>query len=82
MTNKTLYILLAVCVAALFYMKRGWESIDFSNLNTQNFSVFMMIVLIILLGLVFLSPFITGKKLAFKEGRVDKKKIFGGKDIT
>jgi hypothetical protein len=80
--GKIIYILLAICVAALIYLRKGWESIDWQNLTSENLMVFALFIIVIIIGLIFLSPYIEGKKLAFREGKIDKKKIYGGKDIT
>jgi uncharacterized membrane protein YphA (DoxX/SURF4 family) len=76
------YILLAICVAALIYLKKGWESIDIANLTMENIIVLALFVIVIAIGLIFLSPYFKAKKLAFREGKPDKSKIYGGKDIT
>jgi hypothetical protein len=80
--GKYLYIALAICVAALVYLKKGWESVDWQNLTPENLIVFLLFVLLIIIGLIFISPYVKGKKLAFREGKPDKGKIYGGKDIT
>jgi hypothetical protein len=80
--GKYLYIALAICVAALVYLKKGWESIDLQNVTPENVIVFLLLILLIIIGLIFISPYVKGKKLAFREGKPDKGKIYGGKDIT
>ena len=80
--GKTLYVLLAICVAALIYLKKGWESIDMANLTIENGIVLALIIVILAIGALFISPYLKGKKLAFREGKPDKGKIYGGKDIT
>ena len=80
--GKFLYIALAVCVAALIYLKKGWESIDIQNVTPENVMVLAFFIAIIAIGLIFISPYLKGKKLAFREGKPDKSKIYGGKDIT
>lgn len=80
--GKILYIALAICVVALIYLKRGWESIDLANLTIENVIVLALIVVVLLLGAMFISPYLKARKLAFREGKVDKKKLYGGKDIT
>jgi len=80
--GKTLYILLAICVAALIYLKKGWESVDLANLTMENGIVLTLIIVILFIGALFISPYLKAKKLAFREGKPDKSKIYGGKDIT
>ena len=80
--GKTLYILLAICVAALIYLKKGWESIDLANITIENIIVLALIIVILAIGALFVSPYLKARKLAFKEGKPDKGKIYGGKDIT
>ena len=80
--GKTLYIALAICVAALIYLKKGWESIDLQNVTPENAMVLFLLMVLIIIGLIFISPYLKGKKLAFREGKPDKGKIYGGKDIT
>ncbi len=80
--GKTAYILLAICVAALIYLKKGWESIDLANLTIENAIVLALIIVVIVIGALFVSPYLKAKKLAFREGKPDKGKIYGGKDIT
>ena len=80
--GKYLYIALAICVAALIYLKKGWESIDLQNVTPENVIVLLLFIVLIIIGLIFLSPYLKGKKLAFREGKPDKGKIYGGKDIT
>jgi hypothetical protein len=80
--GKYLYIALAICVAALVYLKKGWESIDLQNVTPENTIVFFLFILLIIIGLIFISPYLKGKKLAFREGKPDKGKLYGGKDIT
>ncbi len=80
--SRTLYIALAACVAALIYLKKGWESIDIQNVTPENVIVLLLLIVLIIIGLIFLSPYLKGKKLAFREGKPDKGKIYGGKDIT
>lgn len=79
---KVLYIALAICVAALVYLRKGWESIDIQNVTPENVMVLFLFILLIIIGLIFISPYMKGKKLAFREGKVKKEKIYGGKDIT
>ncbi len=79
---KVLYIALAICVAALVYLRKGWESIDIQNVTPENVMVLFLFILLIIIGLIFISPYMKGKKLAFCEGKVKKEKIYGGKDIT
>jgi len=80
--GKYLYIALAICVAALVYLKKGWESIDLQNVTPENVIVLAFFIALIAIGLIFISPYLKGKKLAFREGKPDKGKIYGGKDIT
>ena len=80
--RKYLYIALAICVAALIYLKKGWESIDLQNVTPENVIVLLLLILLIMIGLIFISPYLKGKKLAFREGKVEKGKLYGGKDIT
>jgi len=80
--GKYLYIALAICVAALIYLKKGWESIDMANITIENGIVLILIVIILFIGALFISPYLKAKKLAFREGKPDKGKIYGGKDIT
>jgi hypothetical protein len=80
--GRTLYILLAICVAALIYLKKGWESIDLANITVENGIVLALIIVVIVIGAIFLSPYLKARKLAFREGKPDKEKLYGGKDIT
>jgi ABC-type Fe3+-siderophore transport system permease subunit len=80
--SRTPYIALAICVAALIYLKKGWESIDIQNVTPENVIVLLLLIVLVIIGLIFLSPYLKGKKLAFREGKPDKGKIYGGKDIT
>jgi len=79
---RALYVALAICVAALIYLKKGWESIDLQNVTPENVIVLALFVALIIIGLIFISPYVKGKKLAFREGKPNKGKIYGGKDIT
>ncbi len=80
--GKIVYILLAICLAALIYLKRGWESIDLANITMENIIVLALIMVVIVIGALFVSPYLKGKKLAFREGKPDKDRLYGGKDIT
>jgi hypothetical protein len=80
--GKILYVLLAICVIALIYLKKGWENVDWQNLTIENAIVFLLFILLVIIGLIFISPYVKRKKLAFREGKPDKGKIYGGKDIT
>ena len=80
--GKVLYVLLAICVALLIYLKKGWEAIDWANLTVENAIVFILFLVLIIIGAIFLSPYLEGKKLPFKEKRVDEKRLYGGKDLT
>jgi hypothetical protein len=79
--KKILYVLLAFCLAALIYMKKSWENIDFQNLTLEGAVILALIAVLIIIGVIFVSPYLH-IKLPFQEGWLNKKKIYGGKDIT
>jgi len=56
--------------------------VDWQNLTIENAIVFLLFILLVIIGLIFISPYVKRKKLAFREGKPDKGKIYGGKDIT
>ena len=78
---RILYVLLAVCVAALIYLKGWWESMDLSNLTAENLVALALIAAIVLMALIFISPYLGKKRLPFLEGKVDSRKLYGGNEI-
>jgi cell division protein FtsW (lipid II flippase) len=73
--------LLVVCVAALVYLRRGWEYIDLGSPTLENIIVLALFIVMFLIGAIFLSPYFRERKRAFQEANIDKKKLFGGKDL-
>jgi len=78
--GKILYALLAICIALLVYLRGGWE-MDFSNMSLESAIVLVLIIAVLAIGAIFLSPYLNVRKLAFREGTIDRKKLFGGKDV-
>jgi NADH:ubiquinone oxidoreductase subunit H len=78
---RVLYALLAVCVAALIYLKGWWESMDLANLTPENIIALALVIAIVVLVLIFISPYLGKKRLPFLEGKVDSRKIYGGNEI-
>ena len=78
---RILYVLLAVCVAALIYLKGWWERMDLSNLTAENLVALALIAAIVLMALIFISPYLGKKRLPFLEGKVDSRKLYGGNEI-
>lgn len=74
-------MLLACCVAALIYLKGWWTGLDLANLTAENILALALIAITIVLALIFISPYLDKKRLPFREGNVDARKLYSDEEI-